>query len=178
MPVVTNGGCPVPPGWTAYTVQRGDTVFRLATNAGATVADVRGANCLADADLIFVGQTLYLPAQPNAQATPAPLLDVIGCLDTRSQISAPGVGAILSGRFEVRGTAEVANFSFYRIEAREASEDAYTTVYRGTTPVIDGLLATLDAGRFGSGLYYLRLVVVDGRGGIVQPCAIPVFFQS
>ncbi|MCC6615635.1 MAG: LysM peptidoglycan-binding domain-containing protein [Anaerolineae bacterium] len=167
--------CPPPPGWTAYIVQAGDTVFRLATNAGATVADVRGANCLADADLIFVGQTLYLPATPNETATPAPLLSVIGCLDARSQITTPAIGDVLSGRFEVRGTADVDNFSYYRIEIRAEAEDVYTPIYRSAATVTDGLLAAFDSARFEPGLYYLRLVVVDQRGGIVQPCAIPVF---
>jgi len=173
--LAASSACPPPPGWTAYTVLPGDTVFRLATNAGATVADVRGANCLADADLIFVGQTLYLPAEPNETATPAPLLSVIGCLDARSQISEPAIGTVLDGRFEVRGTADVTDFSHYRIEIRAESDDIYTPIYRSAVPVTDGLLAAFDSGRFDSGLYYLRLVVVDQRGGIVQPCAIPVF---
>ncbi|MFW6184750.1 MAG: LysM peptidoglycan-binding domain-containing protein, partial [Chloroflexota bacterium] len=53
----------IPSDWTAYTVRRGDTLFRLAINSGATVSALTVANCL-DSNRIYAGMTLYLPETP------------------------------------------------------------------------------------------------------------------
>jgi LysM repeat protein len=55
------GTCTPRAGWTAYTVQQGDTAGILATQAGISLEDLVAANCLANADLITVGQVIYLP---------------------------------------------------------------------------------------------------------------------
>ena len=60
--------CPPPVGWSAYSVQNGDTLFSLARAHNLTVGDVQVANCLQD-DLIRVGQILFLPLP-----TPAPVV--------------------------------------------------------------------------------------------------------
>ena len=56
-------GCAVaiPDGWTPYTVQAGDRVFRLAVTYATTVEEVVRVNCLSDARLLQVGQVLLLP---------------------------------------------------------------------------------------------------------------------
>ncbi len=59
--------CPPPGGWSAYTVQSGDTLFSLAQTYNLTVDEVQLANCL-EGDLIQVGQILFLPLP-----TPTPL---------------------------------------------------------------------------------------------------------
>lgn len=53
----------IPPGWVAYTVQPGDTLASLAARSGATVSELRQANCLENS-LILAGMTIYLPAVP------------------------------------------------------------------------------------------------------------------
>jgi LysM repeat protein len=168
--------CAPPLGWVAYTIRAGDNVFRLAQATGTTVADVRAANCLADADVIFAGQILYLPGVPGAQATPAPSLSVIGCAARGVSIAAPTVAQTVRDVFEVRGTADIPNFSYYRLEVRAANAETYTEVTRSAVPVVDGVLGRVDARLFGSGFFYIRLVAVDARGGFPQPCAIPVLF--
>ena len=52
--------CGRPAGWVAYTVQRGDTLYRLALRYGTTVARLRLANCLTG-DTIYTGRTLWVP---------------------------------------------------------------------------------------------------------------------
>lgn len=69
---VSNSSCPAPATWRAYTVQNGDTLFRLALNSDSTVNELMTANCLTDGDQIIVGQTLYLPTTTsNPAVTPA-----------------------------------------------------------------------------------------------------------
>lgn len=54
----------IPAGWVAYAVRPGDTLFALALNAGATVNEVRQANCLDENMPLYSGTTLYLPTTP------------------------------------------------------------------------------------------------------------------
>lgn len=58
------GTCPVPAGWVQYTVESGDSLGALADATGVTVQDIVNANCLADPDTLYTGQTLYLPRSP------------------------------------------------------------------------------------------------------------------
>lgn len=75
-PTATTGQpCQVRPplGWVRYEVQPGDTLFALATRANTTVERVAAVNCLAQTDLIAVGQRLYLPSSGGgASPTSAP----------------------------------------------------------------------------------------------------------
>lgn len=47
--------------WQTYTVGAGDTLFGIAQRSNSTVDTLVSANCLVDAGLISVGQTLYVP---------------------------------------------------------------------------------------------------------------------
>lgn len=62
VPVLPKCGV-VPAEWVAYTIKRGDTLFRLAMSSGATVSSIMVANCL-DSTRIYAGMTVYLPAEP------------------------------------------------------------------------------------------------------------------
>ncbi len=64
--------CDEPPaGWTAYTVQAGDTLSELTVNTGGTLDTIIAANCLTDAGRIVVGTILFLPRQPVRSAATA-----------------------------------------------------------------------------------------------------------
>lgn len=56
--------CTVQADWPVYTVVAGDTVSNLARRTGSTPAALVQANCLADANLIAVGQRLQVPVLP------------------------------------------------------------------------------------------------------------------
>ena len=56
--------------WTRYLVQRGDTLYSLATAHGVTVTQVSSANCLPNTR-IQAGQQIFLPPLPMT-ATPPP----------------------------------------------------------------------------------------------------------
>ena len=65
--------CSGPPSsWVAYIVQRGDTLYSIATSRGITVAELKYYNCLTS-DLIRVGQRLYVPFVPTRVPSPTPL---------------------------------------------------------------------------------------------------------
>ncbi len=58
--------CTLPSGWTTYTVRRGDTLGRIANAANSSASELVTANCLASANLIFVGQVLFVPNAVNS----------------------------------------------------------------------------------------------------------------
>ena len=59
-----NPNCPLPPGWITYTVEPGDSMGLLAQQTDSSIPELTQANCLDNADQIFVGQVLYLPRTP------------------------------------------------------------------------------------------------------------------
>jgi LysM repeat protein len=70
-PTVTPTATPSPGGTLRYTVQRGDTLYRIALRFGTTIAAIRAANNLANVNLIHVGQVLVIPTGSTAP-TPIP----------------------------------------------------------------------------------------------------------
>ncbi len=61
--------CGPPPTWRIVYVQRGDTLYNLATHYRTTVEAIRRANCLVS-DTIYIGQALYLPPVVPLPPTP------------------------------------------------------------------------------------------------------------
>jgi LysM repeat protein len=63
--------CNPPNGWMRYIVQSGDTLGVLASRTGTTLTTLINANCLANPNLLSVGQGLYLPRAPIAPSQSA-----------------------------------------------------------------------------------------------------------
>lgn len=59
-----------PTGFTTYSVKAGDTLGRIASQFGVTVAAIMQANNLTNANLIYVGQVLNIPGGNGGTATP------------------------------------------------------------------------------------------------------------
>jgi LysM repeat protein len=87
-------------GSNTYVVQAGDTLFRISTRFGVSIAALQQANGIPNANLIFVGQVLVIPGggttpapTPAPGATPAPSTGGTGSYtvqpgDTLSRIAA------------------------------------------------------------------------------------------
>lgn len=63
---------PSAPSTTTYIVQRGDTLFRIATRFGVTTAELAAANNLVNPALIYVGQVLTIPNAGSSVNLPNP----------------------------------------------------------------------------------------------------------
>ena len=123
-------GCVVPEDWTPYTIQSGDTLFRLALRWGVTVDELADANCIEDRNNITTGQIIYAP--PGSNVTPSPQLtpgvqttstptrienmSSFDCGNPDATITSPAAGTILSGTVGIYGTAKYPDFQFYRIK--------------------------------------------------------------
>jgi hypothetical protein len=114
-----------------------------------------------------------------ASATPQPAFVSQACPDPRVQLSAPATGQSLAGVVEIRGTATIPDFAFYKFEINGplTGGEWWTVSDLFYTPVDGGLLGYWDAmpvALQAPGLYSFRLVVVDSTGNYPAPCVVQV----
>jgi len=97
-----------------------------------------------------------------------------GCVPGQVIITSPKAGSEVKGRIEIRGTASIPNFGFYKYEVAPLHADTWTTIAAGRDAKVEGLLGEWDTTALPPGDYQLRLVVVDNRGEALPPCSLPV----
>lgn len=108
-------------------------------------------------------------------ATPAPTplpLEADGCVPGQIEILSPEEGETVQEVVEIRGSADVANFGFYKFEVTSAQEINWQTIQAGDEPVQDDQLGFWDTTRFAPGEYILRLIVTDNQGEASAPCSV------
>lgn len=118
-------------------------------------------------------------ATPEVSATVAPAVRPAACPDPNVRITSPGMNQVIQGNFPVRGTADHANFQYYKIEVGSGTDPGQWGVVGQLhhTSVSGGVLETFNAGAYPSGVYTLRLVVVDQTGNFPEPCRVTVTVQ-
>jgi hypothetical protein len=124
--------------------------------------------------------------RPPDTPTPAPGSEGDGapvqaaCTSAGTQIISPGNGDQLWGVVEVRGTASLPDFSFYKFEIQWPDSDEWVTVQSFDIPVVGGVLGYWDTTPLAQepGAYKFRLVVVDSTGNYPEPCVINVALES
>jgi LysM repeat protein len=85
IPTVTIIPCGPPSGWVrGYTVQRGDTLYRIALSYGLTFTQLQRANCMGSSTTIYTGQRLYVPNIPTR--TPVPGVTVVPDFPTETSV--------------------------------------------------------------------------------------------
>lgn len=78
----TRPNCPIPGGWTSYTVNPTDTIYRLSAVYGVAVQRLQAANCLGNNTVLLPGQVIYVPSTATSVA---PIdLAIIPTLDVTS----------------------------------------------------------------------------------------------
>jgi hypothetical protein len=122
------------------------------------------------------------PVRPTAtaesMATPMPVVRPANCPNPNVRITSPGVNQVLTGNVAVRGTANHANFQYYKVEVgpgKNPKDNEWGVVGQlRRSPVNNGLLETFNAGAYPAGVYTLRLTVVDQTGNYPEPCRVTV----
>jgi LysM repeat protein len=94
----TDPNCAAPAGWTPYTVVAGDTLGTLAIRTFSSVAELVSANCIATPDLIYAGQTLYLPRTPGT-FVPTAILDGVDVPTINNMLVEPSI--VMNATFTV-----------------------------------------------------------------------------
>lgn len=104
-----NVNCTTPAGWLPYTVVAGDTLGTLAITTFTSVAELVSANCIANPDLIYVGQTLHVPRTPGT-FLPTPIVDgtnvpTIDNILVEPAIVMSGIYTVTPGQVTVRASS-------------------------------------------------------------------------
>lgn len=81
--------CGPPSSWIFYTVQPGDTLFRIGLNFGVSVADLQFANCLGNSILIRAGQRIFVPNVHTQTPTTEPTHPVPTIIPTNTPTEIP-----------------------------------------------------------------------------------------
>ena len=112
---------------------------------------------------------------PRPQNTPTPAIIAPACPTAGVSIVAPGVGQTLGGPVTLVGTANIANFQYYKLEwSSAAAPDQWHWFAGAETPISNGVLGVFDPALVAPGAYTLRLVVVDATGNFPAPCTVQV----
>lgn len=163
------------------------SVTYLVSNVMADAMDLAVESV--EAEGLATGQTEPAASAPVAVSEPAPaaepetaqaLLEVPFCEDTASVIS-PGVGQEITGVITVAGTATDEFFESFHLEIAPGSEPDdgdYTPVGTGYIQVRSGQLMEVDTTPYISGLYTLRLRVMNTNGEFVGTCEVEVRIVS
>ncbi|MCC7209746.1 MAG: LysM peptidoglycan-binding domain-containing protein [Anaerolineae bacterium] len=174
-------------GWQPYIIQQGDTLFSIARQAGISLAELQAASCIPDASRIVAGHIVLVPpgatVNPRGSSgsngtpvfTPPPLpgVNARDCDNPSARIVSPAPGAVLTGPFTVIGTANIANFSFYKLEMRpDDGGQNWNNVGTVFSAVEGGVLGRVDTSFFPAGIYWLQLTVVQTDSNYPPPCAI------
>lgn len=112
--------------------------------------------------------------------TPLPTVSLVesGCDPDRIMITSPRPDDVVRGLVEIRGTATIPSFGFYKLEYARADEPLWLTIQAGRQPrQNDVLVEQWDTSLLIPGDYILQLVVVDTTGQSQTPCRIPVQVQ-
>ena len=117
-------------------------------------------------------------------ATPTsttPSLPPVSCPDPNVQLTAPAPGQVVSGEFQLFGTADEPNFAFYKFTLKgPATGDVEQTagdVVRQAKR--NDVLGSIDPALLldQPGVYILGLVVVDNTGNEYPHCTLPIIIQ-
>ncbi len=121
-------------------------------------------------------QPTPFPSPTPISAETGPLVvDSSGCDNPHATLSDPRPETRISGSYEVRGTANIANFAFYKFEiSGRSTNGVWVPLYVGNKPVVGGPLGIFDASAHPAGRYAFRLVVMDNAGQSPPPCVVPV----
>ena len=120
---------------------------------------------------------------PTPTLTPTPLATAAppDCPSPDVQITAPLAGGSLSGVVEVRGTAQVNSFAYYKFEVQFPESDSPNFISQFEAPVEGGILGYWDISDLAlyppGGPYSFRLVAVDIYGNTTS-CTIPVYIAQ
>ncbi len=167
-PSLTPTVCAPPGGWVAYTIQPGDTLFRIGLRYGLTVTELERANCLAG-DSIKSGQRILVPPLPTSAAptrpaatsaptaVPAPLrITNITIFKVVYDAARPPQGAVVYLKIEFAGG--LPPFSFYDEGIRQLDNPIQALTDCGATVIHTARVDSAD-GQSASKSYYFSPIV-------------------
>jgi hypothetical protein len=119
------------------------------------------------------------PWTPTPEQTATPNVAPASCPDALARITYPGVNQTVGGVVEIRGTANTADFQFYKVEFSfgGGNSEFHVVDELKYSVVEDGVLVLWNTGEL-SGSVTLRLTVVNTDGNYPPPCEVPVIVRQ
>ena len=118
---------------------------------------------------------------PAVVATEAPQVQPPACPNPNVRLTSPGMNQVVQGNVPVRGTANLPNLQYYKVEVGPGAnprDHEWTVVGQlHNNAVVGGVLETFNSGAYPAGTYTLRLVVVDQTGNYPEPCQVTIAVQ-
>jgi len=123
------------------------------------------------------------PPLPSPTQSPPP---VLACPNPEIQITSPGMGAKVEGRVEIRGTVDIEEFWYYKVEFAMGADPAEGDWHfigpkrdEAKERIINEHLVTWNTSGLSPGVYSLRLVVVDITGNYppMNICQLQLFIE-
>jgi len=117
---------------------------------------------------------------PSIEETATPIIilsskPVAACEVPGVKITSPANGEVISGDVVIMGSASIDGFQSYKIEyGKGISPDSFDLLGEKLDPVEEGLLLDGVSDSFTSGLWILRLTVLDEAGNSPTPCEIKI----
>lgn len=115
-----------------------------------------------------------LPTATNTVAV------IVGDCPNNAIISSPPSGTLVGGLVTFFGTAAGDEFESYKLEAlgpQTGTRWLSLLTEEARTPVVDGILASVDIGNWLPGSYFIRLTVVGSASGDSTQCAIELVLE-
>ncbi|MBA4420171.1 MAG: hypothetical protein C0391_03400 [Anaerolinea sp.] len=104
---------------------------------------------------------------------PPQVMDAPSCQPGVIEWTSPQEGAEIRGKVELKGTANIENFGFYKYEY-SVDQINWNALVVGTKIVTNDILGVWDTSLLVPGDYYLRLVVYDNQENSMPPCVVKI----
>jgi hypothetical protein len=136
-------------------------------------------------DLLATPTITLPPAESNQEAmvegdstptaVPTPDLRQGTCASGEIEITSPQPGERISGEIQIVGSANSANFGFYKLEIAQIQSVNWRTIQAGRDFITNDVLVTSwDTGTLQAGDYILRLVVTQSDETVLPDCRVPI----
>jgi hypothetical protein len=125
-------------------------------------------------DLLVTPIGTLAPGVTALSATQAVPSGMSGCIPDEIMITSPGPGDEVSGTVNITGTADIPNFGFYKYEISAMGSQNWATIAANREPVRNEQLGEWNTASLTNGDYFLRLVITDSVGTVLEPCVIAV----
>lgn len=120
----------------------------------------------------FVTSTPAPTSTPTMIPTATPIV-FAECPYAGACITYPTVNAVLRGVVQIKGSAYIEDFDYYKFEFRSEGEPEWSFIQRFEEQVTAGVLGAWDTSPLSAGKYWFRLLVIK-KDGNYESCEVPV----
>lgn len=129
---------------------------------------------LATPTITLVAQGTAIAGENLSASTPEANAVTAGCTPGQVEITEPLDGSEITGIVEIKGTAFITDFGFYKLEMKTIDQSEWLTILAGNEIKQDASLGSWNTSLLTPGEYNLSLVVVDNQGQSLPGCIIKV----